>query len=195
MWRFGADAANEAISSYAVLDVIVRMLLDQSIYPNIKLLTVVGHSSGGQTVQRYSLSTVLAPENRLRFVIANPSSFAYLDSNRWLDQGKATERLAQPPHSVVQSCPGYNEWEWGFASGGEHTSYVLSDPATIRRYISQYAIRDVRCVCAQIIVVALTHKLQRQALGRLDFDARLTSLGGLYLTSCPCNVQLSDRRL
>ena len=47
-----------------------------------RILDVVG----GQTVQRYALSTALPPAIRtglaLRYVVANPSSYGYLDSTR-----------------------------------------------------------------------------------------------------------------
>jgi pimeloyl-ACP methyl ester carboxylesterase len=77
-------------------------------YPRLELVTLVGHSSGGQAVQRYALTTKMAVEARVRYVVANPSSFAYLNGERWLDQGKPTERLATPPASVTSGCPRYH---------------------------------------------------------------------------------------
>ena len=51
---------------------------------------MVGHSSGGQTVQRYALTQHLTPVLNQstfhpRFVVINPSSYAYFDQRRWID--------------------------------------------------------------------------------------------------------------
>jgi hypothetical protein len=46
---------------------------------------IAGHSAGGQLVQRYALGSAAAPEGPaipVRYVVANPSSFMYLDSRR-----------------------------------------------------------------------------------------------------------------
>ena len=142
VWRFGANAVGEPVSSYDVLDAIVLTLLDTKLYPNLQHLTLVGHSSGGQTVQRFALTTTMPPDSRMRFVVANPSSFAYLDDKRWLKQGTSEERLAVPPASVRASCPRYNEWEWGFAPGGEQAPYIKVN--TTAQYKSAYETRDVR---------------------------------------------------
>jgi len=61
-------------------------LNDTKLYPRMNEIALIGHSAGGQTVQRYALSTVLPPQLRegldLRFILANPSSYAYLSDTR-----------------------------------------------------------------------------------------------------------------
>lgn len=142
VWRFGANAVGEPVSSYDVLDTIISTLLDTKLYPNLQHLTLVGHSSGGQTVQRFALTTTMSLDSRLRFVVANPSSFAYLDDKRWENQGTAKERLAVPPTPVRASCPQYDEWEWGLTPGGEQAPYIkVNNTAQYKRV---YETRDVR---------------------------------------------------
>ena len=90
-WRAGAHSApssghGKTVSSYAVLDTFVKFLADKVLFPNLDLISVVGHSAGGQTVQRYALTTSLPPVVRpglsVRFIVANPSSYGYLDETR-----------------------------------------------------------------------------------------------------------------
>jgi hypothetical protein len=92
-------------SSFAVYDRILDLIMDKanSIFPNLKRVTIAGHSSGGQIVQRHALFTRVPPppptpsaaitatgkasgsaEVTLRHIVSNPSSFAYLDPRRWL---------------------------------------------------------------------------------------------------------------
>lgn len=93
-----------AHSSFGVIDAFIVWLQDKNLFPNMKEILLFGHSAGGQLVQRYSLLTVLPPPTPsptlweklkskvrgdsphsvdVRYVIANPSSYAYLDRHRW----------------------------------------------------------------------------------------------------------------
>ena len=66
-------------------------------YPGMEHIVIVGHSAGGQTVQRYALTAphaapAAAPKGGaavapppVRYVVANPSSFGYLNASRWTD--------------------------------------------------------------------------------------------------------------
>lgn len=92
-WRKGGNSTlggRASLSSYAVLDKMIALLSDKHLYPNLRQLVVTGHSAGGQTVQRYALVTRSAPSAppgspKLRFVVANPSSFGYLNA-RYIGQ-------------------------------------------------------------------------------------------------------------
>lgn len=105
-WMAGEPATGPvAISSYAVLDAILQRLQDRQFFPALKKVVIAGHSGGAQVVQRYALTTGNHPELKkagiaLRYVIANPSSYAYFD---------ATRPVAFEP----ASCPGFNDWKYG----------------------------------------------------------------------------------
>jgi len=81
--------AGGEISSYTILDRFVQTVTDKKYYPNIGGVTVAAHSAGGQLVQRYALMTHLLSRSepvmvaKLDFIVANPSSYAYMDSRRW----------------------------------------------------------------------------------------------------------------
>jgi len=117
-------------SSFAKLDKLVHALSD---IPSIKSITVAGHSAGGQTVMRYALTSRIAPPSKgkrsrtlnaklkrsslgytslrddveLNYLVANPSSYAYLDQRRWPykcdERGcRQTGRLAVPEKEVLE---------------------------------------------------------------------------------------------
>lgn len=151
VWRAGKQSSaavsptGETVSSYTVLDLLVTNLLDKSLHPQLEALTIVGHSSGGQTVQRYALthhwglsafvSTMPASDVSVRFVVANPSSYCYLDARRWINN-----TLMVPPPAVQQVCPEFNGWEWGL--NGSFPPYVAAaGPAA--ELVKRYAALDV----------------------------------------------------
>ena len=123
-WRYGAGAVfPESVngwSSFEAMDALVQVLLNDSLFPNLQRITVAGHSSGGQFVQRWSLTTSVwnNPQYfgadkrrqavRMRGVVANPSSYAYLTPLRYRNlEWKLPEA----------DCPDYNQWEWGLDAG------------------------------------------------------------------------------
>lgn len=107
-WRYG-DAAvnahnNKTITSFDAVDILMKVLKDEAQFPHLKHIVIVGHSVGGQFVQRWSMLTA-AWNARMSAVIANPSSWTYLTNLRWWEQ------QWQVPHYTA--CPGYNDWTWG----------------------------------------------------------------------------------
>lgn len=78
---------------------------DRTLFPALKEIVVAGHSGGGQVVQRFALTghdhPLLNTEGiRLRYVVANPSSYAYFSPQR-------------PVKFDAASCPGFNDWKYG----------------------------------------------------------------------------------
>ena len=81
---------------------------------------MIGHSAGGQFVDRYAIGTPVASEPlpfRLKFIVSNPSSYLYLDERR--------PKLGQLDQFAVPAdanCEGYNDYLYGF----EHRNPYLS---------------------------------------------------------------------
>ncbi len=80
---------------------------------------------------------------RVKAVAANPRSFCYLDSRRFIDG-----MFEIPPVSMIERCPNYNRWEWGLDRGGElPTPYkdraVDFFGGDTSKLIKRYAKRDV----------------------------------------------------
>ena len=66
-WNCGNDAENYEKSSFDVLDSIFNTFLNKTVYPNLKVLNIAGHSGGGQLVGRYSLASKLADDVEINY--------------------------------------------------------------------------------------------------------------------------------
>lgn len=114
-WEGGADAKGPApISSFAALDTILARLADRALFPDLKTVVVAGHSGGGQVVQRYAIlgkgeATLTAAGIAVRYVVANPSSYAYFSADR--PDGKG----GFGPFAGAAACPGFDRWKYGMA--------------------------------------------------------------------------------
>ncbi|NNA90989.1 alpha/beta hydrolase [Pseudomonas gessardii] len=105
-WMAGeASIGHDQISSYGALDQIIQHLGNRTLFPALKAIVVAGHSGGGQVVQRFALTGHAHPALQtagisLRYVIANPSSYAYFSPQR-------------PVPFTPASCPDFNAWKYG----------------------------------------------------------------------------------
>jgi pimeloyl-ACP methyl ester carboxylesterase len=101
-WRTGGPAVDKAtVTAFDVADEILRRLARKEAFPRLGAIVVAGHSAGGQFVSRYEMTnqvhdTLGVP---ITYVVANPSSYAYLDALR-------PTRSALPA-AVAAGAPGY----------------------------------------------------------------------------------------
>lgn len=166
-WRVGAESdpnccgrSGRTVSSFDVLDHMLGVLTNRKLYPRMNKISYVGHSAGGQMVQRYAVMSVLAAlwdlddSVDMEFIIANPSSYTYLDENRFSYAcGNCTcgrnnctcdESCTKPPYHSLgvphQSSVGskwpcyqwnYDRWPYGVGSFtdkvGHYIPYALRD--------------------------------------------------------------------
>jgi pimeloyl-ACP methyl ester carboxylesterase len=130
-WEGGEPALGPTpASSFDALDAILARLADRTIFPNLKQVVVAGHSGGGQVVQRYAIATrgeaqLAAANIGVRYVVANPSSYAYFSAER-------------PEPQIAASCPGYNRWKYGMDARPPY----LAD-ATVAALEQRYVARQV----------------------------------------------------
>lgn len=117
-WKAGSNSRDEnsnprpvRIPSYAVLDSLLLHLANQ--FPHLESLVLTGHSAGGQVAQRMAATSPM-PDHlceqfniNTRFVVANPSSYLYMDNQR--KESGSTTRFSIPS----TSCGDYNEWKYG----------------------------------------------------------------------------------
>lgn len=109
-WRYGANALHTDISSFSALDALVEYVNAVSNH-----VSLVGHSSGGQLVQRYALLTNYWTQNT-RGIVMNPSSYAYLTPLRYdTDAHEWTE---------PRGCSVYNQWPYGLDDNKEVPYYT-----------------------------------------------------------------------
>jgi hypothetical protein len=112
-WRSGGIAIGTTLSSFDLADEILRRAGARTVFPNLQVIVVSGHSAGGQFVTRYGMANRVHGTLgvQLRYVVANPSSYAYPDSTRPVTvKGKLDFRRFEEP-----SCEGYDRWPYGLA--------------------------------------------------------------------------------
>lgn len=137
-WKRGdlsSSTPPERVSSFEVVDDMMRALGDPSRFPAIVDIVVVGHSAGGQLVQRLALGAtadLTVTHASFRFVPMNPSSYAYLDDRRSV--GGSTSSFAVP----TTTCSSYDEWRYGLTDLNAYMSAIGADTARAR-----YRMRDV----------------------------------------------------
>jgi pimeloyl-ACP methyl ester carboxylesterase len=110
-WESGSDASGPAaISSFEAIDAILTQLADRSRFPNLQSVVLAGHSGGGQIVQRYAVvgrgeAALSKAGIRVRYVVANPSSYVYFSDERPVHAGKFARYNG--------SCEYFNHWKYG----------------------------------------------------------------------------------
>mmetsp|Transcript_32030 Transcript_32030/g.83842 ORF Transcript_32030/g.83842 Transcript_32030/m.83842 type:complete len:396 (+) Transcript_32030:152-1339(+) len=142
-WKWGGNSTaslSASISSFSVLDEMIGVMMNSTLYPNLKKVLVAGHSAGGQIVQRYALASAAdpVPGTSLAYFPANPSSYTYISEDRpvldapWTCEGfcsnqtivNQTWSFALPDAATVSKCPGFDTYGYGLS--GELPSYLAA---------------------------------------------------------------------
>jgi hypothetical protein len=140
-WSAGEPAAGPvSLSSFDLIDALLVAVADRSRFPNLTSITLVGHSGGGQLLNRYAIvgtqAAVLAAAGmHIRFVIANPSSFFHFDDTRPGPDGLFAS------YTDAASCPKFNHWRYG--PTGAPPYVVDTSSAAWQKRESDYAAADV----------------------------------------------------
>ncbi len=130
-WEGGSAALAPAPrSSFAALDALLGSFVDVDRFPRLARVVIAGHSGGGQVVQRYAIAGRADAQFAgrgiaLRYVVANPSSYAWFTDER-------------PRPDIAAACPGYDRWKYGMSE--RPAPLDAREPADIER---AYVARDV----------------------------------------------------
>lgn len=136
-WPGGDEAisALPGLSAFSVYDELLASLLQPGRLPALQSITIAGHSAGAQLVQRYAIlnsedEAIRARGIKLHYVIANPSSFLYLDDQR--------PRLSKPGFGTdaATSCPDYNQYRYGLQQLPAYAQ-LRDGPALMRRFLQR----------------------------------------------------------
>jgi len=128
-WPGGADAIAPApISTYDVFDAMIVRLSDRARFPRLREIVLIGHSAGGQIVQRYAAAGKAPKTNGRRrvpvhFIVSNPSSYFYFDDTRPAPQ---------------KNCPDFNHWRYGLKGAPRYV-----EGSTAASLETQYVARHV----------------------------------------------------
>jgi hypothetical protein len=146
-WRSGGVASNnDKLNSYDLMDELLRRLARKDVFPNLKAIVVSGHSAGGQYVTRYEMSNhvhdaIGAP---ITYVVSNPSSYAYPDANRPVEDSKDFH-----PYHDARNCTTYDHWPFGLEQRGNGYASKIPD-AQLKR---QLAARPVTYLLGELDVM------------------------------------------
>jgi len=127
-WRSGGAADRDGkLTSYDFADAILKKLAAKTAFPNLRAIVVAGHSAGGQFANRYEMAnqvhdTLGVP---ITYVVANPSSYAYLDPTRpaAADNGATTFRA----FGDARNCTTYDNWPYGIQNRTGYAARVTAD--------------------------------------------------------------------
>lgn len=141
-WRNGGAALGQPdVTSYDPVDEILRRLANRETFPRLRAIVVAGHSAGGQFVGRYAMANKVHNELPVvpSYIVANPSSYTYLDDLRPTVSAVPTTVAAMPPGYLAPlpasppqpfeafgdaaGCSGYDDWPYGLK---QRTGYAAA---------------------------------------------------------------------
>lgn len=138
-WMHGTESQSGhiGISGFKVLDDLVGYLADRQRFPRLKEIVMISHSAGAQLMQRYAVVNSLDAELKangitIRYIIASPSSYLYLDDNRMQAGGFA------PVKTVI--CPSYDRYRYGIEGA---PAYLQAQHLSGQQLFARYAARNV----------------------------------------------------
>lgn len=154
-WRSGGGApANLAISSFDLVDEIVRKLADKKTFPNLTRIVIAGHSAGGQFTTRYAMTNKVHSTAgvSISYVVSNPSSYAWPAAVRPLATGDADPAVADkepmgPDGEKVHTnftfgpfdstrAPTFNQWPAGLQNRAGYSAQ-MSNEQLIRQLVQR----------------------------------------------------------
>ena len=133
VWQAGEQSNHPkgvSVSSYEVMDNLIRYFSDKSRFPQIQNITVAGHSGGAQVSARLAAVLPSLPNVHVRFLVGDPSSNVYYTHDRPITNTSMVDKA---------HCSLYNTWRYGFDKF-DIKPYAGHEPT---RYFRNYASRDV----------------------------------------------------
>jgi pimeloyl-ACP methyl ester carboxylesterase len=145
-WTAGGGAVdNGGVTSFDVMDEILVRLARRESFPNLQAIVLAGHSAGGQFVSRYQMANQVHERLKvpLTYVVANPSSYGYLDPMRpsvsvlaanvsALAPGYVATLPAKPPAPFIpfgdaRNCTTYDSWPYGLQRRVGYSAKLTDD--------------------------------------------------------------------
>jgi hypothetical protein len=174
-WKEGLGSATAplarpvAVNAFGAIDALLQAYTDPVKHPGVQSVVIAGHSAGGQFVNRYSamsgiVTTLAARHVSTRFVVANPSSYLYVDARR---PDPSTGAIRSLTTTEQATCRRYDTYRYGLNGTSPYGAPI--SPSVVR---SRFAAHDVTYL-----------------LGSLDTDLSDPTLD----TSCPARWQGAQR--
>ncbi len=123
-WKKGFKSTNgNQTPSFSVVDHILDKITTN--FPNITLVSIVGHSAGAQFVQRYgALNTkeqALPSRIQARYIVANPGSYMFLTNER--------------PFST-SGCTDFDKYKYGLSDLPQSLAYTNLSQSNIQNQLA-----------------------------------------------------------
>jgi len=144
-WNAGGVAVNAKVTSYEVIDEILRKLAGKDAFPNLKSIVVAGHSSGGQFVGRYQMVNRVhdALGVKVSYLVSNPGAYTYLDNLRptasaippnvsstvsgFIPLSNAKPPAPYVPYADARNCTTYDAWPYGLNNRVGYSASATDD--------------------------------------------------------------------
>ena len=113
----GPDRQSLNISTFSVLDKLLETITRSNFFPNIRRVIVLGHSAGGQMVQRYAASNIFESNYaiqrciKMKYLVMAPSSYVYLNNERIEENSSNVFEI--PTGSYLNDCYAFNSYGYG----------------------------------------------------------------------------------
>src|SRR5215471_2500395 len=155
------------VSTFAVLD---SLLLEfAALCPNLQTIVIGGHSAGGQFTNRYAsgnrVEQVLSQRYGITtsYVVANPSSYMYFNSERLVTGTTNTWAIPTNP-----PCSDYNMYKYGMSG---RNPYMAAVPGA--QLISQFSSRKVTDLLGELDTNPLDSDLDQRCPAEMEGAYRL----------------------
>jgi hypothetical protein len=101
------------LSTFEVLDALLDQLTQSGDFAHLASIVIVGHSAGGQLVNRYAASSRFQPKSQieLKYIAMNAGSYLYFDMKRPVPN--KPDQLMKPSEKIIANCPRYNMYGYG----------------------------------------------------------------------------------
>src|SRR5262249_43398704 len=145
-WTAGGGAGdNPGVTTFDVMDGLFLELSRRDAFPNLQSIVLAGHSAGGQFVTRYEMANQVHEKLTvpITYVVANPSSYGYLDAMRpsvtvlaanvsALGPGYVASLPDKPPAPFVsfsdaRNCTAYDQWPYGLKDRVGYAARLTDD--------------------------------------------------------------------
>ena len=141
-WRGGGAADGSSVTTFDLIDELVRKVARKEVFPNLRTIVVTGHSAGGQFMGRYVAATRVEKEIGVpvKYVVANPSSYLYLDETRLASNATCSDKGGCTGEfrffAEGRNCTTYNDWRYGM---DKRTGYAadVSDEDLRRQLVAR----------------------------------------------------------
>ncbi len=140
----GPEMLPVKISTFAILDMLLKHVIDSSFFPNIKTVILIGHSAGGQKVNRYAATNIFETDMAsrkdfvMKYLVMAPSSYLYLNNERVKEN--SSDQFEIPSGSYLGECVNYNNYGYGLDN---LYTYHTQNGIDSNRIRSQYKYRNV----------------------------------------------------